>query len=200
MGWSKASRVWPLARWQSRPRPGSRTQPAAATFAVVGPVPQQQVDAPFVVGRRVLLVGDEELADAAGDRMVRVDDLDPEPLQRAMADVSAAHQVEIRAAGRIKSHRVVQVEEPAASLDERDHRMLLLGCHPDEIRRDCSRSGRWRPSRRITRSWTFARFFADRAFTSTVKWGTTPVASKTGRRPSSRWPGSCGWSPIKTRA
>ena len=31
MGWSKASRVWPLARWQSRPRPGSRTQPAAAT-------------------------------------------------------------------------------------------------------------------------------------------------------------------------
>ena len=30
MGCTSASSVWPLARWQSRPRPGSRNQPAAA--------------------------------------------------------------------------------------------------------------------------------------------------------------------------
>ena len=92
----------------------------------------------------------------------------------------------------------MEVEEPAALFDEGDDRLLLSGV----IQRRWSRlrAGRWRPSRRITRSWTAARFSAERALTSTVKWGTTPVASKTGRRPSSRWPGSWGWSPIRTRA
>ena len=66
MGWSSASRVWPLARWQSRPRPGSRTQPAAATLPSSERFRSKQVDAPFVIRRRMLLVGDEERARRLG--------------------------------------------------------------------------------------------------------------------------------------
>lgn len=95
-------------------------------LAVIRTAPQQEVDTSLVISRRMLFIGHEEGTDAAGDRMGRVDNLDLEPLQRPVADVSASHQVEIRAISRIKSHRVVQVEEPTPALHKRHNRTLLL--------------------------------------------------------------------------
>jgi hypothetical protein len=76
------------------------------------------VDTLFVIRGRVLLVGDEEIAHAAGDGMVRVGDLDLEPLQWTVADVSSSNEVEIGTLGGIQPHRVVEVEEPSTPFDE----------------------------------------------------------------------------------
>ncbi len=35
--------------------------------------------------------------------------------------------------GRIQSQGIMEVEEAAAVLDKRDHGLLLLVCHPDEV-------------------------------------------------------------------
>ena len=117
IGWTSASSVCPLARWQSRPRPGSRTQPAAAVcrhpsgFATAGaPAPRHK--AAYAVRRP------RKTPHALGDGMIAIDDFDAEPFQRPVADVSAPHQVEIRPMRRIKPHRVVQIEKTAPSFDE----------------------------------------------------------------------------------
>ncbi len=103
-------------------------------FAVVGAAPEQVVDALLVVRGRVLLVGDEETAHTTGDRMIRVDDLDPEPLQRAVADVAASNEIEVGTVLGIQCQGVVNVNKPSTPFDERDDRALLLGRHPGEIR------------------------------------------------------------------
>src|SRR5260221_82006 len=49
-------------------------------FAVIGAVPEEEVDTLLVVRGRVLFVGDEEVAHPSGDGMIRVDNFDAEPL------------------------------------------------------------------------------------------------------------------------
>ena len=126
---------------------GEVAKPAAARLAdpagggglaVIRPVPQQEVNTSLVIRGRVLFIGDKESVDTAGDRMGLFDDVDLEPLERAVADVPASHQVEIRTIGGVQSHRIVQVEEAPASLNKRDNGTLLLGLHPDEVRASVS--------------------------------------------------------------
>jgi hypothetical protein len=64
---------------------------------------------------------------------------DPEPFQRAVGHIPASHQVEIGAVRGIEAERIVEVEEPTASLDERGHRALLFGRNLHE--RDPARRG-----------------------------------------------------------
>ena len=116
----------PLA-WFTRPARGGG-------FAVIGAISEEEVNALLVERGRVLFVGDEEAADAASDGVLRVDDLHSESLQWAVADVAASDEVEIRTVVGIEPHRIMEVEEPSAPLDERDHRALLLGRHPGEMR------------------------------------------------------------------
>ena len=82
----------------------------------------------------MLLVGDEESANTACYWVIGVNDLDPKPLERAMGEVLTPEEFEIGAFPGIQSHGVVEVEKPPAPFDERDHRALLLGRHPDELR------------------------------------------------------------------
>src|SRR4051812_2106522 len=96
-------------------------------------IPEQHVDASLVTGRRVLLVGGEIGSNASRHGVVGVDDLDPEPLQWAVADVASPHEVEVGAAGGIKTHGVMEIEEAAAPFHEGGHGALLLRSHPDEV-------------------------------------------------------------------
>jgi hypothetical protein len=81
----------------------------------------------------MLLIGHEKVLDAARYRMSGIDDFDPKTLERAMAQEAASHQVEIGPIRGIEAERIVQAEEPTASLDERGHCALLLRGHPDEM-------------------------------------------------------------------
>src|SRR5262249_39756038 len=103
-------------------------------LAVVGSVPQEQVHALLVIGRRMLLVGREEGAHTARDRVLGIDHLDAEPLQRTMADVAASYQLPVGTVWWIPPHRVAQVQAAAPAFEKFGHRALLLGCHPDEMR------------------------------------------------------------------
>src|SRR4051812_43199443 len=113
--------------WLADPSGGGR-------LALIGAAPEQEMDTALLVGRRMLLIGDEEAKHTAGDGVIRVDDLDAESLQRPVADVPAPDEVEVGAIGGVQSHGVMEVEEPPTPLDERGHRTLLLGSHPGEMR------------------------------------------------------------------
>ena len=66
--------------------------------------------------------------------MLAIDHLDAKPLQRPMPDVPPANQPQIRPIVGIQSHRVVQIEKPAAAMHEIHHGLLLVGRHPYIIR------------------------------------------------------------------
>ena len=73
----------PATAWLADPAGGGG-------LAVVRAVPQQEVNTSLVVRGRVLFIGDKERVDTARDRMGLFDDVDLEPLERAMADVPAS--------------------------------------------------------------------------------------------------------------
>ncbi len=80
---------------------------------------QEQLNLVLIILRGVLLVGHGKVADAACDGMVGIGDLDPESLQRSVAGVVAADEVQVGTVLRVEPHRVVQVEQAAACIKRR---------------------------------------------------------------------------------
>ncbi len=76
-------------------------------LAVIRTISHKKLYMSMLTRRRMSLISDKDGINSAGDLMGRVDDFDLEPLQRSMAGVPAAHQVEVRAIDRVQSHRVV---------------------------------------------------------------------------------------------
>ena len=118
----------------AQPPPARLAHPSGRRrLPVIRAISQQKLYPPFIIRRRMLLIGRKKAAHTASNRVVRVDDLDPEPFQWTMADVSPTHEREIRPVLRIKPHGIVQVQKATASFDKRNHCSLLLGRHPLEI-------------------------------------------------------------------
>ncbi len=191
MGWSSTSRVWPLARWQSRPQPGLRTRRRQRP----GPhLNDSAARGELVLRRKNGVCCSSATANAPSPRVTG----------RAVSTTSTRNRSsgpwlvyrpptrsEVPTTGRVEPHRVAEVEEPPSSLDERLQSMFLLRRHPEEMRTIVSLQSISR-SRRITGSWTIASFFAERVHIQNVKCGTKPTALKTGCRPSSKCSGSRG--------